>query len=204
MNEKKLIWAVSFVLISTSLQAQLGTMGSSFSFREQFKHAAGLGTVIYTGNESTEFIPAINYSPSLSLTRSLSDFSITIGSHLVLGYHPSGDSLENEFLYTDLPVLLELNFGHNASKDFYYDMGWFIGGGYSFSLFNENWQSGPVATIGFRTFVFGPSFTFRYLRFFAVDQEDISTHGLSISLNIGRYFEQVKKNNKISRFNNTR
>jgi hypothetical protein len=204
MIVKRLCWFAIFITISTSIHAQLGTMGSGFSFREQFKHAAGLGAVMYTSRESTDFIPAINYSPNISLTRNLSDFSVTIGSHLVLGYHPSGDSLDKEFIYTDLPILVELNFGHNASKDFYYDLGWFLGGGYSFNLVNENWQSGPVATVGFRTFIFGPSFTFRYLRFFAVDDDDISTHGLSISLNIGRYFEQVKKNNKISRFNNTR
>ena len=99
---------------------------------------------------------------------------------------------------------MEINFGHNASKDFYYDMGWFIGGGYSYNLFKENWQNGPVGTIGFRTFVFGPSFTFRYMRFFAIDDNDQSLHGISISLNLGSYFEQVKKNNKVSRFIHTK
>ncbi len=181
-------------------QGQYAQMGSKYSLKEQFKHAAGIGVILYDFDNSQDLIPIITYSPNLSLTRAFSDMSVSFGSHISFGYHPASSTDSLEYIYTDLPLLVELNLGHNASKDFYSDLGFFIGGGYSFNLFREEWQSGPCATLGIRTYIFGPSFTIRYLRFFAVDEYDQSTHNISLSLNLGNYFESVKKNNKISRF----
>jgi len=180
----------------------LGDMKKPFVFSNQFKHSAGAGVALYKVNEVYEPIYAIAYNPTLSLTRTWSDFSVSVGTHLMGGYHFSSSNDSNEFLFADLPLLVELNFGHNASKDFYNDLGWFFGGGYSYHLVDDNWYSGPEATIGFRTFIFGPSFTLRYSRYFATDEADVSLHNITLLLNLGKYFEQVKKNNKISRFSN--
>jgi len=116
------------------------------------------------------------------------------------GYHFASSTNENEFVYVDLPLLLELNFGNNASKDFYNDFGAFFGGGYTYHLFRDNWNHGPVATIGLRAFVFGPSLSLRYSRYFASKENDASLHTITLLLNLGKYFEQVKLNNKVSRF----
>ena len=200
-----LIVCMAILACVTGPDHAMGQMnGKPLNFREQFKHAAGIGAVSFSGRSDQVFMPAISYSPNFSFTNGMSDFSITAGSHLTLGYYFAEDSTEEDFVYTDLPLLIEFNFGHNASKDFYYDLGWFIGGGYTYNHLNERWQSGPVATIGFRTFIFGPSFTLRYIRYFATADEDRSTHGMSISLNLGSYFEQVKRNNKVSRFIHTK
>ncbi len=199
---------VLLCLIATCCLLQVNAFGQMtgkpLTFREQFKHAAGIGAVSFSKPSGEVFMPAISYSPNFSFTNGMSDFSITAGSHLAVGYYFAEDSTEEDFIYTDLPLLIEFNFGHNASKDFYYDMGWFLGGGYTYNYLNERWQSGPVATIGFRTFIFGPSFTLRYIRFFATADEDRSTHGISLSLNLGNYFDQVKRNNKVSRFIHTK
>jgi hypothetical protein len=199
-----IVWLMVFGCLILNDQALAQMTGKPLSFREQFKHAAGIGAVSFTKPTGAVFLPAVSYSPNFSFTNGMSDFSVTLGSHLTAGYYFAEDSTEEDFIYTDLPLLVELNFGHNASKDFYYDMGWFMGGGYTYNRLYDRWQSGPVATIGFRTFIFGPSFTLRYIRFFATAEKDRSTHGLSVSLNLGSYFEQVKRNNKVSRFIHTK
>lgn len=180
----------------------LGSMKKPFIFSQQFKHAAGAGVSMYSIDDSQELIYQLAYQPTLSLTRGLSDFSFSLGSQLSAGYHPETDADTVSYIFADLPLLAEFNFGHNASKDFYSDAGWFIGGGYAWQLFRENWQSGPVATLGVRAFLFGPSVTVRYHRFFAITDDARSLNTITVALNLGRYFEQVKLNNKVSRFSN--
>jgi hypothetical protein len=204
MRINKILFSVLFFVTAYPALAQkkqpLGTLKKPFVFSQQFKHAAGLGATFYKAENTQEPIYHIAYSPNLALTRGYSDFSITIGSHLTGGYHAESGNDDSAFVYADLPLLVEFNFGHNASKDFYTDFGFFAGGGYSFNYFRGNWQQGPEVSLGIRTFIFGPSFTIRYTRFVAIREQDISTQGLTVSLNLGGYFEQVKKNNKVSRF----
>ncbi len=179
-----------------------GSMRKPFEFSQQFKHAAGAGVSFYSVLKVDEPVFHVAYNPSLSLTRAWSDFSVALASQLTGGYHFNSTFDDTSFVHASFPLFLELNFGHNASKDFYSDLGWFAGAGYSYNLFKEKWNHGPVATIGARGFVFGPSFTLRYSRYFAIQDEDVSLHNLTLLLNIGKYFEQVKMNNKISRFSN--
>ena len=179
-----------------------GSMKKPFVLRQQIKHAAGVSSTFYEYNKGQEPVFGICYNPSISLTKSFSDFSFSLGSQLVGGYHVATSVDDSAFIYADLPLLAELNFGHNASKDFYSDMGWFVGGGYAYRHFKNDWSSAPVATIGVRGFIFGPSFTIRYSRFFAPSGNGPSTQTVSLLLNLGRYFNQVKLNNKVSRFSN--
>jgi hypothetical protein len=215
MDKNSYFWVVKInkiclvavlMFLGTGLFAQKrqvkGDMKKPFIFQQQFKHALGLGATFYDAAGSFEPIYHLAYSPNLALTKSFSDFSISIGSHITGGYHFESGNDDSAFAYADLPLLLEFNIGHNASKDFYSDLGCFFGGGYSYNYFRGNWQQGPEFTMGMRTFIFGPSFTIRYTRFVAIREEDITTQALTISLNLGHYFEQVKKNNKISRFTN--
>lgn len=194
------------LLIPGAVNAQkkrtLGSMKKPFVLSQQFKHAAGAGVSMYSLDDSQELIYQLSYQPTLSLTRSHSDFSFSIGSQISGGYHPETDADTLSYIFADLPLLAEFNFGHNASKDFYSDAGWFLGGGYAWQLFRENWQSGPVATLGVRAFFFGPSLTVRYHRFFAITDEARSLNTITVALNLGGYFEQVKLNNKVSRFSN--
>jgi hypothetical protein len=177
-----------------------GDMRKPFVFSQQFKHSLGAGASFYKIDKSSEPIFHIDYNPSLSLTRAYSDFSFSVGTQLAGGYHFSSSVDDSAFVYADLPLLLELNFGNNASKDFYNDLGWFFGGGYTYHLVKDAWNHGPVATIGVRAFIFGPSLTLRYSRYFATQDNDHSLHTVTLLLNMGKYFEQVKLNNKISRF----
>jgi len=199
-----LILLFSFLNSSTSYSQtqKKGMMKKPFLLSQQFKHSLGAGAAFYKIKDSYEPVFNLAYNPSLSLTRSLSDFSISVGSQISAGYHISTKADDSGFVYADLPLLLEFNFGHNASKDFYNDLGWFFGGGYSYHFIKDDWNHGPVATIGVRSFLFGPSFTLRYGRYFALQENDESLHSVTLLLNLGRYFEQVKLNNKVSRFSN--
>ena len=192
---------ICFWMNDVHAQAQRkGSMKKPFILSQQFKHSVGAGATFFKYNNN--YTPAFQlaYNPSLSLTKARSDFSISVGSQLSGGYHFEADDKDTAFIYADFPLLVEFNFGHNASKDFYNDYGWFFGGGYTYHLMKEEWNYGPVATIGLRSFIFGPSFTLRYSRYFATQQNDASLHTVTLLLNLGRYFDQVKLNNKVSRF----
>jgi len=198
----KLLLVLLFLPVFTVSQAQQrkGSTKKPFVFSQQFKHSAGAGVSFYKIDDSYEPAFHLDYNPSLSLTRSYSDFSFSVGTQLSGGYHFSSSIDDSAFVYADFPLLLELNFGNNASKDFYNDLGWFFGGGYTYHLVRDAWNHGPVATLGVRAFLFGPSISIRYSRYFAIKEEDHSLHTVTLLLNMGKYFEQVKLNNKISRF----
>jgi hypothetical protein len=201
--EKTAVAIFFFILLTSIASAQKkGMMKKPYVLKQQFKHSVGPGVAFYKFNEGNEPMFNIAYNPSLSLTKDWSDFSISIGSQIAGGYHFNSKVDDSAFVYVELPLLIELNFGHNASKDFYNDLGWFFGGGYSYHLFKEEWNSGPVASIGVRGYLFGPSLTLRYSRFFAIQKQDASLHTVTLLLNMGKYFEQVKLNNKVSRFSN--
>ncbi len=200
---KQILVTILLMGCHLALWAQSGTKGDMhkpFLISQQFKHSVGAGVSFYKFGNGQEPTFQLSYNPSLSLTRSWSDFSISLASQISGGYHISSSVDDSAFIYADLPLLVEFNFGHNASKDFYSDLGWFFGGGYTYHLVKENWNFGPVATIGVRGFLFGPSFTIRYSRYFAQQKNDVSLQSITLLLNLGGYFEQVKKNNKISRF----
>jgi len=192
----------TLVLAQAPKVSSKGSMKRPFVLRQQLKHALGASSAFYEYNKGQEPVFGICYNPSISLTKSFSDFSFSLGSQLVGGYHAATSVDDSAFIYADLPLLAEVNFGNNASKDFYSDFGWFLGGGYSYRLFKDKWDAGPVATIGVRGFVFGPSFTIRYSRFFAGADARPSTQTISLLVNLGRYFKQVKLNKKVSRFSN--
>jgi hypothetical protein len=185
---------------SSMAQQRKGSMHKPFILANQFKHSFGAGTSFYYMDKGQEPVFHLDYNPSLSLTKSYSDFSFSVGAQPAGGYHIASSLDDSAFIYADFPLLFELNFGNNASKDFYNDFGWFFGGGYSYHLFRDNWNHGPVGTIGVRAFVFGPSLTLRLSRYFAISESDRSLNTVTLLLNLGKYFEQVKLNNKVSRF----
>jgi len=197
-----LLVSFEFVSAQSPKVSNKGSMKKPFVLKQQIKHAAGVSSTFYEFNKGQEPVFGISYNPSISLTKSYSDFSFSLGSQLVGGYHISTSVDDSAYAYADLPLLAEFNFGHNASKDFYNDMGWFLGGGYAYRFFKNDWTSAPVASIGVRGFIFGPSFTIRYSRFFATSDNGTTTQTVSLLLNLGRYFDQVKLNNKVSRFSN--
>ena len=197
------VWLGFLVTLHVTAQGQSqrkGSMKKPFVFSQQFKHSAGAGVSLYSLDKKQEPVYHVDYHPSLSLTNSWSDFSISAGIPVSAGYHLESDADTLEYFYARIPLQVEFNFGHNASKDFYNDLGWFLGGGYAYHLFREEWLHAPVITIGARAFIFGPSFTLRYSRYFATAENDRSLNSISLLLNMGRYFEQVKLNNKVSRF----
>lgn len=200
---KVILFGIILICCAHVMEAQERHKGDNkkpFIWSQQFKHSLGAGAAFYEFNKSNEPVFHIDYNPSLSLTRSHSDFSVSAGTQLAGGYHFGSSVDETDFIYADLPLLIELNFGNNASKDFYNDLGWFIGGGYSYHLFKEKWNHGPEATLGVRAFFFGPSLTLRYSHYFNIKEGELPLNTITLLLNMGRYFEQVKLNNKVSRF----
>ena len=54
------------------------------------------------------------------------------------GYHFWSQNDPNSFFYADAPLLLQMNVGHLASKDFHNDFGFFLGTGYDFNYLKNS------------------------------------------------------------------
>ncbi len=199
---KKLILLLFLAFIFTSTKAQKGQTKKPFVFSKGYKSSWGVGCSFYAFNGIYEKIGSINYAPQLDLTNKRSDFSISLNTQLSAGYHFKSKNDSSNFPYADIPLFIEANFGHLASKDFYNEIGYFIGGGYDLNFLKNTLQHGPAFTAGMRTWFFGKSLTIRYIVSVPSPNSLLGTliHTVSINLNVGSYLENVKANNKISNF----
>jgi hypothetical protein len=184
--------------------AQKGSKKVKFVFAKRFKNSFGAGSGYYRINEAPEYIPYLNYAPQLDLTGRYSDWSLSLNTPLGAGYHIKTVNDPLGYVFVDVPILMEINIGHLASNDFLNDFGYFFGAGYSVNYFKSTLQHAPAATLGFRTWIFGKSVTFRYiLEGITLDTKQTTVQLFSININTGAYLENVKMNNKISNFMRT-
>ncbi|WNJ18522.1 hypothetical protein [Pontibacter sp. G13] len=123
------------------------TTVSQFSFGQlSFNHSAGGG--VYFTPTSTD--GCILYSPRLNVVEFADEGTISIGTHLA-GFIYYESQVGGAYAY-DLPIMLEVNFGHAATPYTYSDFGGFAGVGYSMSEMNSGWYEsrGPVFNAGLR------------------------------------------------------
>jgi hypothetical protein len=202
---KKII-VVLFLLSFTvgAIAQKKGSTSRPFVFSKRFKNSSGIGTGYYRVNEMSEYVPFINYAPQLDLTGRYSDWSLSLNTPLAAGFHIKTLNDPGNYVFADVPMLLEINIGHLASNDFLNDFGYFFGGGYSVNYFNNRLQHAPAATVGFRMWLFGKSITMRYiLEGITNDPKQTTMQLFSLNINTGAYLENVKMNNKISNFMRT-
>ena len=120
-----------------------------------FSHAAG-GKVFIGSGEGFEYSSfGILYSPRLNFVEIGDSSTLSLGTHLGLGFqgsYNSRDGGESSSFVFDVPVVVEFNFGQASNNDNDDGFGFYAGAGYGIhksSDFGESF-SGPVASAGLR------------------------------------------------------
>lgn len=160
----------------------------------------GAGDYQYPYNTKMENVFAGNFATQTDLFFRYSDFCISLNTQFAAGYHIKmyQDSLRG--FSGDVPLILQANIGHLSSKDFYSYFGGFAGGGIDW-LSHNGWRyKTPLVTIGLRSWLFGQSFTIRYMHYYLNYFELKMMNSITLDLNIGKYLSSVKANNQISNF----
>ncbi len=198
---QKIFLSFILLLIAYNASAQKGQTKRPLKLSKSFKSSFGIGGSVYNYRYANEFTGQLNYAPQLDLTNKYSDYSISLNTQLSAGYHVKTKNDTVNFLYADFPLIIQMNVGHLASKDFFSDYGFFIGAGYDVNYFRNTLQYTPAFTTGFRFWLLGKSFTLRYL-YTGLSHLATATplHTLTLNLNVGAYLENVKANNKVSNF----
>jgi hypothetical protein len=197
---KKIVLSLAFMMIIIIVNAQQDPGSEGFEFGKRYHSAIGVGVCDYPYQTNDEKFFAINYAPQLDLTLRYSDMSISLNTQLAAGYHflLSQDSLK--YLTYDIPIFLQGNIGHLASKDFYSDFGFFAGGGYDWMYIRNEFQQRIAATAGIRFWFASQSITVRVTRYFGNQNANYSINSLTLDFNLGGYLSKIKGLNKISDF----
>ena len=168
-----------------------------FNVKERFISSAGITYNIL--NTSDETLYGINFTPSLNLVNSFSDFSVSLAVNAAAAYHPASDKDSVKYYSYSFPAFIQVNAGHLASQDFYAALGLFAGAGYNISSINGISDNGFSWTAGFRFWFLKQSFTLRYVQSHLKDSGSLF-HELSLQINVGKYLQHVKDNNRLSKF----
>jgi hypothetical protein len=168
--------------------------------RGGFQHGIGVNASFYTLAENMDPLFGITYRTKYNLINNWSDFSGSFNAGISGLYHFKSDIDSVPFLAADLPLSIEMNIGHLATKDFRNFFGFFAGAGYAFTYLNEGFVDAPILTMGIRTWLFSQSFSIRYIHYLSQEQDYAMSHGFSLVLNMGEYLAAVKANNRISDF----
>lgn len=180
-------------LLTFSLQSQA-------QISKRFKLSAGYSAYLLEVGSKVSPVHSLGVTPQFNLWQPRSNFSIAFVSPLTLGMHFRTKVLDRMFLFSDIPLMGEINYGHLATKDFRRWWGIFAGGGYTFQSAGTHWQYGGCLSAGFRFWLFGKSFTLRYSRFFSEYIADYFSHRLTLEINLGRYLKDVRFKNKLNKF----
>jgi len=151
--------------------------------------------------ENIHSAAGVNLSPQFFLTTGYSDFSFSIEINFMVNYKLEDD--ENEFykkIFFQLPLMLNVNFGHLASKDFFNAFGFFAGAGWNIQYGQSHIANGFAWDAGFRFWMFEKSFTLRFIHFPGKEKIFSSGKIISIQMNLGKYLNSIKANNKVSNF----
>jgi hypothetical protein len=134
------------VLMLCGLSA-MGARGQS-----NFNHAIGLSLYGYDG------IPALTYSPRWNIQKWNDNTTLSIGTHFGLNF----GIYTNDIYVLDIPIMMELNFGHGSHSQNEHNVGQFIGLGYGYSEIDEmDISDGIVFNAGIRKKLMGESFGLR-------------------------------------------
>lgn len=157
-----------------------------------FSHSAGVG--IYAGN-SDYVAGGLLYSPRINFAVLSERATFSIGTHLGLGGNLSyaGDGYQRSTsltFFTDMPLVVEYNFGNAATRVANTKFGGFIGGGYGWhfvkreeSIHTDVFEGtverdlniyGPVINGGFRFPIGRASFGVRFSYMFRTAGDAIS------------------------------
>ena len=184
-------------MLAVGASAQKQGQTKKFSLKKRFISSAGVS--YNTLKTSSNKLYGINFTPSLNLLNSFSDFSVSLAVNAAAAYHPASDKDVIKYYSYSFPAFVQMNAGHLASQNFYAAIGFLAGAGYNVSLINGTSDNGFSWTAGFRFWFLKQSFTIRYVQSH-LDDADIFLREFSLQINVGRYLQQEKDNNKLSKF----
>jgi hypothetical protein len=183
-------------ILAFSSYAQKQQETKKFSLKNRFISSVGFA---YSILDPKEVLYGINTTPSLDLLNSFSDFSISMALNIGAGYHPSSNKDTLEYYSYSFPAFIQINAGHLASQDFYAAIGLFVGAGYNLTNINSELGNGFSWTAGFRFWLLKQSFTLHYVQSH-LNLSSERLHEMSLQINVGKYLQRVKDNNKLSKF----
>lgn len=119
--------------------------------QSSFNHSLGLSFYGYDG------VPGIMYSPRFTLSKLNDNTNLSIGTHIGINYaiYSGGMNL------LDVPIVMEMNFGHGSDSNNKKKKGGFIGLGYGYAENDDGNQQGLLMNVGFRRKVFDSSIGMR-------------------------------------------
>ncbi len=170
-----------------------------FHFKDRYISSAGISYSMLNMNHRSEPLYGLCYSPSLNLLNKYSDFSIAAASHVSGSYHPKTKNDDANYFSFSVPAYLQFNFGHLATHDFYSSLGIYFGAGYNFCFVNSEMDGGVLLITAIRFWILQRSFTIGYSQTRLQNHNNL-LHEVSLQINIGAYLSDVKKNNKVSKF----
>ena len=171
---------------------------------------AGTGLLQYRDGVSPAF--GLHYNPQINYLDRHSDFSLSVAMPFMIGGHIASSFVQNSFFYAKVPLITEMNIGHNSTRDFTNAVGMSLGGGYAIQVTDLGLGHAPVATASVRTWVKHVSITIRYVGMYYINstpddgtvaiEKGYNTHTLTLAINLGHYLSKVKQMNKISKWMN--
>lgn len=191
-----LLIAVLVLCVDEFSSAQVKQPGGFFA--QRLTVAAGAASSL-----PEDHVPAsagLLFAPRIFITTAFTDFSISIDPAPQLLYSFSDLQSFSEKLFFQLPVMLHVNLGHLASKDFHSSYGVFAGGGWNLQYGHGEGVNGFVLDAGIRFWLLGQSFSLLYQRLLEHEKIFSSDTFFSLQINLGKYLSQVKANNKVSNF----
>jgi hypothetical protein len=121
-----------------------------------FSHAAGAKLLIASSENSSTAPIGIVYSPRLNLFEINDNSTVSIGTHATVAFSFSvgtnGSSSSGTF---EIPLVAEYNFGLKSTNKNDTNLGFYLGGGYSFFDSSEfiSDSAGPTITGGLRFYM---------------------------------------------------
>jgi hypothetical protein len=167
-------------------------------FAQRLTVAAGVASSLPEDNIAAS--AGLLFAPRVFITTAFTDFSVSFDPSPQFLYSFSDSQAVSEKLFFQIPVMLHVNLGHLASKDFHSAYGVFVGGGWNFQFGHGESTNGFAIDAGIRFWMFGQSFSLSYQRLLSHEKIFSSDNFFSLQINLGKYLEQVKANNKVSNF----
>ena len=193
----RILFATVLLLCITEFSlAQVKQPGGFFA--QHFTLAAGVSSSLPQNDIAAS--AGLLLAPRIFITTTYTDFSVSFDPSPQALYSFSGSEAFSEKLFFQLPVMLHVNLGHLASKDFHSGYGFFAGGGWSIQLGHGESVNSFAGDAGIRFWLFGQSFSLAYQRLLSHEKIFSSDDSFSLQINFGKYLANVKANNKVSNF----
>lgn len=192
----------SIILLSLALLPLLASAQKTGTILDRWRNSVGVSVHLLPVKKGITPAFGLYYNPQINIVNRYTDFSLAATMPMTLGVHIKDSWIDKTFFYGHVPAVLETNFGHYSTRNFYSDIGGGVGAGYGLQVTDKGLSSGFVATAAARTWFFRSSLTIRYMFHLSLQGSGYNTHAIAVAVNMGNYFKKLIHMNKISKFQN--